>query len=470
MANTNHEAMAAAFARIKAAKDSAENKTDYEGSNFKQPEVDYFEFSVTGKYIPFRVLGNPWEARVNPTDCKLVMTSKILSDTGKFYLPVNWKWIMDFRKNKPIADPDWILTRLYNDIMDCEWENPTKEQKEADPNVKSKRIYKHETSSIFKRVKNNQRQGDEYPKGFYPSSRVVMNVRDPLDVAFHEKTKRSKVLCSRVGSKTNEDGSIVYYPEYGMPLSVYDDFIANIVSNAGGHFDFDVASKKDKKTDGTWYYKVQHCSSIEIDPEVRKQLSADPIDTSAWALFDLDELLPVTFYSTLRKVLGGLFQDWDTYAKRDFRDQLEELANHEAEAYKAKLESQKQKDPESTATQHSVKQPEAKVEVPVAAPTVAPKRGERKAAKTEMSDSDRFKKTFWGFDKLPEEERAYFNQIFNGFDAEGKPTWKDKDPDGATLTLVPCKGGKYQPQTLKFCSFCGSNFDESDECGFETPF
>lgn len=465
MSMTPAEIMAASFARQKAAEEAKKNpQQNYQAEEPK--EIDYFSGFKDDQYIPLRIIGLPWEhPDRKPTDCKLIMTSKVLADSGQYYLPVIWQWKMDFVKSKPIPDPDWILTRLYNDIMDFEWKNPTKEEREADPNVKGERVRKHATSAVFKRVDNNQKEGWT-PQRFYPSARVIANVRDPLDLEFHKRTGKAKVLCSKVNSKQQEDGSIKYYPELGMPLSVYDE-ILRIAKMTSGYYDFDVAVLKYE----IMKYRVYHGSAIEIPAKTKGQMSVEPLDLlgEPWTnliLENLDESFNVTRYSTMRKVLGGLFQDWDTYAKRDFRDQLEELANHEAEVYKAKLESQKKKDPESTSTQHPVKQPEVKVE----APTVTPKRGERKSAKAEMSDSDRFKKTFWGFDKLPEEERAYFNQIFNGFDADGKPTWKDKDPDGAALTLVPCKGGKYQPQTLKGCAYCGLNFDESDECGFETPF
>lgn len=446
--------------RLADQKQAKENKNEFT-SNFEQKHVDYFACAKQDTWIPFRLLGNFWEAREKPSDPKVFLTSKIAVDTNNWYLTTIWPTVWNEAKKSHVPDPDWILTRFYNDVLDGEWKNPTREEKQADPEKRGVYLHKYSGSPTFERVKKNGISGEKFPKNFYPQQKVIGNIHDPLDIEFHKTTNRSKVLCTKVGTKQREDGQVIYYPELGIPLNLYDDLITISGSAEGLFSEFDVAVRLSGKT-----YKIVHYSTIEIPKEIRAVMNGDPIPE--YDLWDLDEIVPVTRYSTLKKLLGKLFSDWDAYAKRDYMDQLVALCAQEAEEYKQKLEENKKKDPGDTSTQHPVKQPE----VPVAKPeetvppkkeeasVVPPKRGQRVAEEpSKPSYEELFAKTFPGFNKLPEDEQVYFNEVYDGFDDKGEPKWRDV-PGG----IAPCNGeggcgrNTHQPASLRWCSFCGFKF------------
>lgn len=461
MAISREEALRLAMKRLSDQKKAKDISNKFTGT-FEQKHVDYFACAKQETWIPFRLLGNPWEAREKPSDTKLFLTSKIAVDTNNWYLSTIWPAVWNEGRKEYVPDPDWILTRFYNDVTDGEWRNPTREEKQADPNRRGVYVYKYAGSPIFERVKRNAIQGEKFQKSFYPQPRVIGNIHDPLDLEFHQRTNRSKVLCTKVNSKQREDGQVIYYPELGIPLSLYDELVTLAGATEGLFSEFDVAVRLLGKT-----YKVLHYSTIEIPKEIRSVMNGDPIPD--YDLWDLDELVPVTRYSTIKKLFGKMFSEWDAYAKRDYTDQLIALCAEEAEEYKKKLEENKKKDPEDTSTQHQVKQPDPPVTEqeettvpPKQEKPVPPKRGQRGVERS-SNDGDSYQellaKTFPGLDKIPEDEEEYFYEIFDGFNDKGEPVWKDA-PGG----IAACNGegycgrNTYQPASLRWCVYCGYKF------------
>lgn len=428
-----------------------EKKDNFSGSNIEYTEVNWLGLNEKGD-TPIRIIGNPWEFRTSPTDVKMVYRSKIASDSKDMtsYCYINWKQktntINSGGKSYEIdsgdLDKSWLLYRFYESVNEHTWAKD-----DEDKNV---RVYTHHSHPVFKKVDLNKTIKDsqnpkmmKYPNKFYPSKRILMNVLDPLNLDWHIENKKTKVLSSKISESKGQDGAVIYYPDHGVPFSIYESILNDLVANIGS-WDYDIVINRDLNRNGV--YAVRHFSDIVVNKAIKDKLSdKHPLLKEELELFDFDSLYPHSSYTKLKTHFGRRFQEWDGYKGTKFYEELCDLAEDEEKEREEKTES---KTPVSVPEKVESKTEETKTEVKEEKPS-----RQRKVKEENVSIETVFPK----LNDIDKEERIQFDKSFDKVE-NGKPVWKETDDDGKKVTLMPCDHcGTELPSTILQCPACGEN-------------
>jgi len=319
----------------------------------------------------FRILGVPFEMREKPTDPKLILLSNILNEAGNSYLKIYWPYKEKDGRYEP--DPSWILTKMYNKVTEGKWKKFSKPvfDEERGKEVTGEFEHTNKNTKIFQKLKSkfgNSKEGEKYPKNFYPSSRVVLNCIDRLD-SFCEDNKHSKLLSSKV-SVYEKDGNTSVFADIGIPYTLYTQIFDTYVNYGGDWNKCDaLVIKKEKK------YEV---ASADEPKRIMANLKGKVIDGELteeelqYELYDLDKFFSPSSYRKLKDKLGFLFKLCDAELKTNFYDELEKLVEKEQAEWEAKQEVKENKE--------ISKKDESK--------TSAPEKTERRESKKETSSSE----------------------------------------------------------------------------------
>ena len=212
--------------------------------DFEKPETIGLEDK---KEKVVRILGNPLEVRSLPTDPKLLLQSYVAKDDKSGYFQLNWPVVE--KNGKYVPDPDWIVTKFYNKVNEGKWEKyPDGQVDERGKNGKWKKF--HQDTKIFQLVEYNAKEGEKYPKNFYPSKRVVMNVIDRHD-DWCKENKHSKLLTSKKSpfEITDDDGkkTTIYYDDTGVPEMVWSSIMYHCNATSTLDIDLVITKKADEK-------------------------------------------------------------------------------------------------------------------------------------------------------------------------------------------------------------------------------
>lgn len=308
-----------------------------EGGNYttEYTEIKYFGLE-NKKGKAFRILGNTVEIRENEFDPKLILQSEIVKDTKKGYCRINWPITIIKGKDKP--NPEWILTKLYNKVMDCDWENLPPGQT-TDDGKTYRRIFHNTGTEVFARINGNMKIDERgFPKNFYPRQRVLLNIIDHHDT-WCADNKHSKILSSGIGSKdyTQEDDSIkrIYFPQIGIPFTVYSKIFEHFMRFRG---DWDVDAVVEKQSEEKSYDIYDATDEKYLSEEVKKYANVEPLSSEelAYERYDLDVLYNISSYTKLLSNLTGLFKLCDTELGTTFFEELQDLVRVEKAEWAAK--------------------------------------------------------------------------------------------------------------------------------------
>lgn len=255
-----------------------------------------------------RLLGNPKLARKgDPYSAKDVWISWILGDNDK-----NFRCVWPMKSE----NPNWILWKIFNKVMDGKWDNSLNGGKGA-------KIYKYADShkSIFQRVSKNNDITNTMENGWSPRKYVVVNCIDRQDMSWHKEMKHTKMLC-----KNN------YEP--GMPPKLYNKIWDNIIENYGPMQNYDIAVWKSKTgpLDSDVEYNALHTSHIMEIPEKSRQFIIEGTLTEeekSWEKYDFDKMYKITTYQKIKRNLGVFIQQVDTSFGTKFYEELEDLVTEE---------------------------------------------------------------------------------------------------------------------------------------------
>ena len=434
-----NEAFQEALKQREKRKKREESKSSFSEKDFEV--IHWLALQEAGS-TPIRLIGNPVEFRQKPSDTKLVYRSKILSQEKKdSYFYVNWKQTTETRKGFEFESGDldkkWILHRFLSDVQEVEWvkvEGKEKKQKE----------FINAGSPVYKKVESNKIARDlsnPYANKFYPSKIVLANVIDPSDLDFHKETNHSKLIASKLDIVKTDDGNQILYPKPGFPYTVYSAIIDNLVSKVGG-WDFDIVVKRD--VNGDPMYSVNHFSDFAVPSEVKAVCSdRDYMEQfKNLELYNLDEMYKVTSYTKLKYHLLPLFKEWDKEnGNSRYAEELEELAEQEAEARNA----EKEKAPKS---------------IPTETPKESkPRERKAKEEKSKPGTTEDPKTLFPKLDSIDPEDKEWFFKTFSHVE-DGKAVWKVKDDEGEKVQLTPCDHcGVELSSKLLQCPACGETLD-----------
>ena len=326
----------------------AEEEALKESTSYQSP--DYTPIEWVGirkdKEIGGRIVGNPYEARQNPWDVKIILYSEILNDNKNEFVKITWPLIEKGEKFLP--DPNWILTRLYNAVTDGDWEKYTEDMidnkeivRRADGeiikrkggkelNVYWKHIHSEKTCFQRLRKENNIRSTDKFPRNVFPVPRVLMNWIDRMDNWCIEN-KHTKMLSSRISPYTfkNDEGKniTIHYIDRGIPFILYQKIWENVIETRG-HWDLDIILKLGSDRN----YTIRDSLEDKISEESKQIVVSTPLteEEKNYEKYDLDEIFIPSSYVKIKNNLTGLFKLVDSELNTTFTEELDELAFGEA--------------------------------------------------------------------------------------------------------------------------------------------
>jgi hypothetical protein len=469
-----------ALAERKALEEEVEQKKNYVPGDFD--DIEYCALEVGVEKV-IRPIGEPFSPQTltskKDTDIKILMHSEIEKDDKLHYSKIHWPCITKTTRVgvKIVPDPDWILTRLYNKVVEKQWIDYEDGHKNERGNT-GEYHYLHEDTTIYKQIKANGAQG-KY-KNFYPSVAVFMNVIDRTD-DWCEKNKHTKILISNMGKgdpKRNEvtgEVSIPLYPSKGVTRTVYDAIFNKALQLKGFTTDFVIKKIAEKKGDKNEYkYSVFDATELRVQTGDISESSLKISKISGigddWDLYNTVNLSKQSSYFKLKRDHGKLFQMFDaTFPNEPLSSELDECVKLEAEEYKKNnvknidesLEQQK-KEQVKEMTKSSEVQSDVKKEEPA--------KRERKAVEAAKSIAELCAENFKSWTKVDVKEQQILIDLISGFDG-GTPLWKPEF-NGKKADLGPCtetnctyKGTSVTtnfPLAVHNCPNCGALYSDAD--------
>ncbi len=467
-------AFADALKRRQEQKAEQEQAATQNWSNFNYEEIETVGL-IINKEIVGRIIGNPIEVRQLPTDPKLILQSQVVKQDKSGYVKINWPVIE--KSGKYIPDPDWILTEMFNKVNEGRWvkysEGVLKDENgqiypadHVDSKGKNGKWVKYHTNTnVFKAIDGNAKDGEKYPKNFYPSKRVVCNWIDRHD-SWCADNKHSKVLTAKKTpfEISMEDGSkkTIYFQDTGIPAGLYDKIFEHCSSI--GTMDIDLVITKIEKDykvfDITDFPKYVSESSHKLGKQGK--LSEEEL---AYELYDLDKLYGVSSYRKIKKNLGYLFKMCDLDLGTEFEKKLDNLCKIEEEEAK---EKQVQDEPdegesssdskEDSSANDSTSKDEVKQEQ-----VESKRRGVKKEeSSVDNSIKEECIKYFPTWNKLSDADQEFMVNSIVRFD-NGVPVYNVQNalgcanedcyiPGTRVVTLVP--------EEVSTCPVCGKIFTE----------
>lgn len=405
----------------------------------------------------FRILGNPMEVRQNPTDPKLILQSSVVKDDRSGYYKLNWPVVE--KNGKYVPDPDWIVTKFYNKVNEGKWEKYPDGQ--LDHRGKNGKYVKyHQNTKIFSVIDNNAKEGEKFPKSFFPSKRVVMNVIDRHD-SWCKDNKHSKLLTSKkvpFEITTEEGKKTIYFEDTGVPEMVWSAIMDHCKATGTLDIDLVVTKKSDDKKysvfDITDYPKYVTEASFKIGSK-----DALTEEEKQYELYDLDKLYGVSSYAKVKKVMKAKFALCDSELGTNFVDELERLVKKEAEERASEVDvEQKEKDVDVP------KKETLKVQEPVKEEVKANRRPSTKpveqSSKVDIKAICETAFPYWH--KLTEDEKSIMISTIVEFNGN-IPTYDNSEYLGCTDENCNYPGTDKMtivPDNVNTCPVCGITLSE----------
>ena len=436
-----------AFNKQDQQKKEREDSKNFSGG-FDYEEIVYEGLAVD-KPVAFRIVGNPAEYRAEPSDAKIVLQSKMVKDGDKSKSKINWKFTE--QKGKYVIDPDWILSKLYNKVMEKKFVKYTDADidskeivKSEDGKIRNTRGYEgqykdlHTETKCYKRLKFNKLPSDTKTFGdAYPSTRIVMNVISRMD-DWGQKNKHTKILSTKVGTKevVSDTGekSIIYFPETGISKSMYDELLGYIrqigINPLATDFIITRTFNNEKYSqtifDGSGMLKLGR-GDKKILGVIQDGIITD--EECNYEKYDLDKLFKPASYNKLKNSLTGLFKLYDLEFNDNLYDELCLLAEEEK-----KNSENSSEDNEDLIDKN----------IEVTAEDVVKQRQRR-----EIKSIDLSLLPFWN--NLDNDDKKDMQENIESFISIDDFKFK------SDTAIAPCSAcGRKLPNTVLVCPFCGT--------------
>lgn len=444
-------------------KQDAENAKNNSGFDFE--EIQWVGMPVD-KWTVFRILGVPFDFRTESWHPKMILRSEIVSDDKKSYSKINWKYIC--KNGKFVPDPEWILTKLYDKVMEHTWVKYTeadidpvkkigKNQEGKIVNAKGYNGYyvdKHTHTECYQIIKDNSKgAGDVKKAKFYPAARIIMNVIS-RENSWCADNKHSALLCTNVGikevvnDKTGEK-TIIKFPQAGVSISFYDE-IMTYIGSTFNHWNTDFAVKRYKAQD--MYKNLIIDAKLpkdRLDASIREIMSDAPLtkEEQEYEKYDLDKLFQVSSYQKILKKHGGLFKLFDKEFNENLTEELVLLAEQEKKEMEASKESVKDEPDEIDTPEESA------AKEPVQQETKGRQSREPLDIQAPQSNVIDFTKVFKFWNNLSKEDKEDILKFCVKLD-EGMPIW------APNTNLIPCDKCKIDlPKTVMHCPNCDADYN-----------
>lgn len=308
----------------KAAEKRKQEKEESSNRSFWSGEYEntYWMALQTDGLRVFRILGDPLADRHDGSDPKKIFMSRIKADNGSSFFCI-WP-----DRN---TDADWILWRIYDLV--------TKGKMVGSGEARHKVFdYDKTHPECFRRVVYNDRENNQYEKGWYPQAKVIMNVIDRHDPEFHKNVKHTKLLSSKASENSEKPGNFFF--EWGVPVSCYNTIWDEVVEYSGDWLDYDICVKKVNSQ--PYYFAYHGVNDAHKIKEVANLVVDGPLTPEELALerYNLDEMFGVTSYTKIKAKLGNFIKKVDTDFSVNFTKELEALVEKEQAQWKAEGRNQ----------------------------------------------------------------------------------------------------------------------------------
>lgn len=296
------------------------------GSYGDYPDIPYTAL-VTDKQRVFRFVGLPYSVRENATDSKRIHIAMILGDDDKKFRCIG---------PDPHEQGDWILYRVMNKVLVRHWDKNLPGNNGKMGGYVYDNAKKH--PELYTRVAKNN-SDNPFEQGWRFSASILFNVIDREDYQWHKENKKLRVLSKRM----SEGNDRVYF-DPGVPDTVYQQVIDEIVAVDGNTNweDYDIVITK--MSDKPWYKAYHGVDDIKkIDADLRRFIIQTGLtdEERSWERNDFDALFPVTKYKRIKAKVGIFFQRVDAAFNTHYFDELCDLVDKE-EQDDAQKESEQQ--------------------------------------------------------------------------------------------------------------------------------
>lgn len=457
------------FEKAQKERERLQNTPEFTGYDIPKPEFLGLE---EDRDIVFRIVGDPIEFREKGTDPDYVLQSRVLRDDGKGYCYINWK--KGTYNGKPVPDNDWILTRLYNTVMEGEWKKypPGKTSKFGKDFYKE---YMHKDTESYRRIDSNVKKDERgIPTRFYPSKQIVMNVIDRMD-DWCKENKHTKLLSRKIGKsesiQKDKDGKekivVIKYPKLGITETLYEKIWKHCIRFIGD-WDCDLVVRKvgDREYDVHDFTEEKYLSEEIINLGSIEELTDEE---KAYELYDIDKEYAPSSYNKLKKNLSGLFKMVDSEFGTTYYDELCDLAKIEQEEKdrsKAVTLLSEEDNDEDDNYEDDGKPPwdddneEIREEVEEEVEEEPKKRSRPKAVPTENEEVVNYNKLFPSWKELTSEEQKIMVNSIKGYNDDGSPIYYPDADDYLCIDEDNCffpntnKQTTY-PSSVITCPVCG---------------
>lgn len=396
------------------------NKVEYE--DLKWLGVETTEKNGESKEKVFRILGVPEEVKESPTDPTVVQWSKIITDKN------SWKNIYSPMDSENKVDRNWILWRMYDEVMKSDFIPYTdEEKKKKDYKRKDRRgndngyfepKYQHTPSFI--RIDKNRKEGSKQFGHFYPKKRILINVIDRMD-DWCQVNKHSKILTSNLSpfefiDETTKERKTIFFKDIGLPYSVYELIYQQIFEfRINGWENLDLIMNRIQTGEQTQYI-IRDAYEDKLTSLSKKLATRNPLtkEELEYEKYDFEKLFHPTYYLTLEKEFPKLFQQVDIDLGTKYWNELQELAKIEKEELKKKqaennstsVQVDGNKESNHTSVESEVEEfKREEAETKRRSETVEEPVQKRRGEETVETLEDRVKKLFPKFSVLPEDEQ-----------------------------------------------------------------
>lgn len=424
------------FAQAKAQAD-ADEAAKKERGNYTAPDYEdvFYAPLETNKLKVFRFIGLPHTIRQESTDPKLVLTSWITDDKKK---PFICKWS---------EDKDWILWKVYNDVMRYQWDKDAINPATGKPGIKVfTNALKYPT--LFKRVRYNGKENPSpFEKGWNPSKSVVMNCISRDDYAWHVENKSYKLIAKKQNTTEDDKGIKTTYSESGIGVTAYDAILKSAVEEHGAWDDFDIAVRK--LDADPWYEVYSFFDARKIQKDLACEMSGEALteEELSWKKFDIDKLNKVSSYRKIQSRLGDFIKEVDGCLKTHYTEELEKLVAEEKAVWDAA------KKEEADEANSEIAKPEVKAETKAEEPKTRT-RAPAETSKLDMWETARA--AGWkGVDELKEK---YSEMVFSI--SADTIVYKDDEGNAVPRTqTIPCPDcGLDTYELIDMCPRCLARF------------
>lgn len=423
-----------------AAKADAEAKAKAASKgNFTPRELEQIQYVGLQTDVPhiFRMVGGPVNSNLDNSTARTVTISWIIGDDGKKFRVC---------RPSPKEDPNYILNKIIMKVRAKKWsgKESTYPVKDAFPEI---------WNMIEKNGLTKEDRGFIYDNGWLGKSKLLLNVIDREDMAWHKQNKHTKLLAKSV----TDSG----FADDGIAASCAEKF-TSIQRTYGSWEKYDLEIVRHPTKENT--YEIFNVSRTpEVAPaNLQKFIVTAPLteEEDSWERYDLSKIYHTTSATKIYNRLKGQIARIDAALNTRFLTELEGLVEKE------RIEREANQEAAEDAPMTEATQPVAESnfyddeEEPMAAPTrPQPAVRQRVAPSVAITRAPYLDLPF--SDAVPEEYRDKIARVTKGANPSTPKHYDIEWVDVPFADLVSCTNPECKsvtPLTFTQCPCCGEQY------------